>query len=74
MTRVRIATAAHEVEVEAFDADPDDLAGLALWLHQATRDPRIGQAFGITSGGEAFPPGEPMPLGATDVHVPDRCY
>ena len=48
MTRVRISTAAHEVEVEAPEADPDELASLALWLHQQTRDPKMNRAFGLT--------------------------
>ncbi|MFB9319573.1 hypothetical protein [Cryptosporangium minutisporangium] len=48
MTRVRIVTAAHEVEVEATDADPDELASLALWLHEQTRDPKLNRAFGVT--------------------------
>ncbi|GAA3387230.1 hypothetical protein GCM10020369_28980 [Cryptosporangium minutisporangium] len=48
VTRVRIVTAAHEVEVEATDADPDELASLALWLHEQTRDPKLNRAFGVT--------------------------
>ena len=48
MTRVRISTAAHEVEVEAPEADPDEMARLALWLHEKTRDPKITRAFGVT--------------------------
>lgn len=74
MTRVRIVTAGHEVEVETEKAtDPDDLAGLALWLHRATRDPKLDRAFGITVGGETFEPPHPRPLGAwDDAPVPDR--
>jgi hypothetical protein len=48
VTRVRISTAAHEVEVEASDADPDELASLALWLHEKTRDQRLDRSFGVS--------------------------
>lgn len=49
MATVRVCTAAHEIEVCDEDADVDDLASLALWLYDATRDPKLDRAFGVST-------------------------